>query len=131
MLLPLFVKLSIILSALALAACARTAPALPPDRTESALAEGHNSNVVSADIQALSCSDIRQEMSALEQHDQMLEQKIQSHRHTNQRAAFFGGFLFPPVLLNDAPAKALLDQNQERRDQLIVVSKDKRCPTVN
>ncbi len=113
-----------------LVGCARPAPPLP--ETVKALNQTLEQAVANlpASTRSLSCRDIGLKMDALKEHDSRLNQQIQSNRGKNQVAGYIGGVLFPPALLavdNDSLRKALLDQNQLRRDELIVAQSAKNC----
>tara|TARA_B100000676_G_scaffold293340_1_gene329957 strand:+ start:104 stop:514 length:411 start_codon:yes stop_codon:yes gene_type:complete len=113
-----------------LVGCARPAPPIP--ETAKALNQTLEQAVANlpASTRRLSCRDIGLKMDALKEHDSRLNQQIQSNRRKNQVAGYIGGVLFPPALLavdNDSLRKALLDQNQVRRDELIVAQSAKNC----
>lgn len=113
--------------------CARSAPVLPPDTSGGDPAAISKTMLsVPLFIKAMSCTEINSEFENLAKNDQALEKQIHSNRHKNQTAGYIAGVIFPPMLLavdNDDSSKNLLDQNQFRRDQLIITFRAKNCPT--
>lgn len=116
--------------ALSVAACARQAPSLPPDYGDGAMDSTQAVKSLPAHIQALSCGDIDRRLALIEKNDRALEETIRANRATNQAAGYIASVIFPPALFaaeHDGVAKGELNQNQEKRDQLLLVQKNKRC----
>tara|TARA_B100000424_G_scaffold263924_1_gene251732 strand:+ start:1245 stop:1556 length:312 start_codon:yes stop_codon:yes gene_type:complete len=89
---------------------------------------------VPQDIKSLSCQQINTEIEDLADHDSYLEQKINANRGRNQVAGYIAGVLFLPAIFavdNDDGTKTLLDENQVRRDHLVVAYRGKNCPSTN
>jgi len=85
---------------------------------------------VAPEIQKMTCAEMDQDFERLAQQDAFLEQGIHAHRTKNQAASYLSGFLLTPIVAeHDEEAKALLDQNQNRRDQLIVALRANHCST--
>lgn len=86
---------------------------------------------VPANVRAMNCRQINQEIEHLAENDSELEQQIQSNRGRNQVAGYIAGVIFLPALLavdNDSGTKSLLDQNQHYRDELVIAYRGKDCP---
>ena len=123
---------SCILLVLLTAACARIAPALPPEINTDVSALSAAFAGVPAEIRAMSCGGINTAIESLAENDDQLERQIQANRGQNQAAGFIAGVLFLPAILaveNDGGAKDRLDQNQRRRDDLIVAFRGNDCPS--
>ncbi len=122
----------LVVGVLAVSACARSAPALPDKSYNDdpvALAKALES--VPMSIKEMTCAEINSDIGNLAKHDSNLERQIESNRGKNQTAGYIAGVLFPPLILateHDNGAKALLDENQLRRDHLIITYRGKKCP---
>lgn len=118
------------LSAL-LAGCARSAPNLPADYQGDRAALDRAMTKVPANVLALNCGQINQEIERLAENDSALDRQIQSNRGQNQVAGYIAGVFFLPAILavdSDSGTKNLLDQNQLYRDNLVVAFRGKKCP---
>ncbi|MBO6784204.1 MAG: hypothetical protein JJ899_13175 [Alphaproteobacteria bacterium] len=118
-------------AALALAACARSAPELPPDYgSVSATDRLSASDFTSADLR-LTCGDIVSEQKAMTETARQLTGVIEANRQHNQVAGYFGGlFLFPLVAVRENPdEKTKLDRMQDRWDTLTQLKRFKDCDT--
>ena len=120
-LLPLRTIISIAAIALAIAACARNAPELPP------MAESMRIKPVSS----TSCVDIDQQLDQLSARMDRLEGDIQSNRHSNQTLGYLGVFFLLPLigLESNTAEKASLDAEQHQRDRLLAERTASRCPS--
>ncbi len=86
-----------------------------------------------SEIRDMPCPEIESDMARMTHQSADLEKQIEGNRKKNQ-TAWFLGMLFPPTMLaveNDKPAKSQLNQNQARRDHLIVASSEKGCSSLN
>lgn len=129
-------SISVCLVALAIAVggCARNAPALPPELGSSEAAIEKAMAAVPQNIKQMTCKQINFEIENLAQHDSYLEQKIQANRGKNQFAGYIAGVLFLPAIFaveNDDGTKTMLDENQMRRDHLVIAYRAKECPAEN
>lgn len=129
----MFSKTRIALFSLLLVAvgCARSAPPLPPDYVSDPNALASALEKVPPEIKKLDCEQINAEIENLTKQDQRLEEKIQSKRGKNQTVGYIAAVLFLPAILaaeNDEGSKSLLDENQVRRDNLIVAFRGNACP---
>ena len=118
--------------ALFVVGCARSAPPLPSSTSNSDETKEQVIARLPITTRNINCKEIFLELEGLKEHDSKLSIQIQGNRGTNQAAGYIGGVLFLPALLaveNDKSAKAMLDQNQYRRDQLIVAQWAKSCPS--
>lgn len=124
-------KLAVLAVAFVLGACARNAPALPPDL-------GHlppNQRLLVGDAESaegrMDCPELQQAATQSRVDIDRFEQAIASNRGRNQAAMYFGGVIFPPAYLavrTDEDAKKALDELQSKRDRIDRLSKAKRCP---
>lgn len=116
---------------LLLAACASSAPPLPVDTT----AVNRQRDLTEADFTpealALSCGQIAEEQAQLRDAMAKANQAIADNRTRNQVAGYFAALLIVPIVAvkgnvaeRDSIAKA-----QERRDQLVQLTRFKSCPT--
>lgn len=121
----------LIAGAVLLAACARSAPDLPPDYgSVSAQAKLSADQFTSEDLR-LSCNAIQAERAAITDEAGKLTGVIKGNRKRNQVAGYLGGlFLFPLVAAKENPdEKRRLDALQERWDTLIALQRFKTCPS--
>jgi hypothetical protein len=91
-------------------------------------------NSVPLEIQKMTCADINADIERLAQQDGYLDEQIRRHRGKNQTAGYIAATLFLPVILateSNNRTKGLLDQNQIRRDHLVVAFRGKHCPMTN
>jgi len=125
-------KVIFIAFTLLIVGCARTAPKLPTTNGGAGATLSHTIKSIPPEIQKMNCAEINDDFERLAQHDDHLEQRIHAHRTQNQVASFLTGFILTPIMAEqDEATKALLDQNQNHRDQLIVAMQIKRCATTN
>lgn len=79
----------------------------------------------------LGCTDISREWREIAQERGKAEANIAANRGHNQAMGYFGGLLFPPLLLtaehNDADKERLVEL-QRRRDVLIELGRSRSCP---
>lgn len=123
---------AVIATMLIVTGCARNAPSLPPDLEGDASAISTAMSNVPQDIQQMTCKQINAEIENLAEHDSYLEQQIKENRGKNQVAGYIAGVIFLPALLateNDDGTKTLLDENQKRRDHLVVAYRGNNCPS--
>ncbi len=114
-----------------LAACARSAPDLPPDYgSVNASAKLSADQFERADLDK-SCVTIVSEQAALTDEAGKLTGVIKGNRKRNQVAGYLGGlFLFPLVAAKENPGeKRRLDAIQERWDTLIALQRFRDCPS--
>lgn len=114
----------------ALAACARGAPELPPDYGSVNSSERLTIHHFTEDQLKLTCSEIGDGLTALNEAKDKHEAEIKSKRQQNQTAGYIAGLLFLPALLatdNSTEAKSGLDDIQTRRDTLIALERFKKC----
>lgn len=119
----------LLFGAIALAACARAAPELPPDYgSESASAKLTADKFTAVDLR-LTCPDIDREQTGLTTEAGGLTGVIESNRGRNQVAGYLGGlFLFPLVAAKNNPdEKRRLDELQARWDELTQLKRFKNC----
>lgn len=114
----------------ALSACARSAPDLPPDYgsvNPSTTLTADHFGVADLD---LSCADIVVEREAMTTEAGNMTGAIRQNRHHNQVAGYLGGlFIFPLIATRgNSGEKQRLDQIQERWDTLTMLDRYKKCP---
>ena len=129
-------SISVCLVALAIVVggCARNAPALPPELGNDEAAIAKAMAAVPQAVKQMSCKQINLEIENLAKHDSYLEEKIQANRGKNQFAGYIAGVLFLPAIFavdNDDGTKSMLDENQLRRDHLVIAYRAKECPAEN
>jgi hypothetical protein len=115
---------------LALVACARPSPELPPnlsDRpSEQRLLPGDSESAEAA----LDCNGLAGERERNRATTEELEKRIAGNRGHNQAVGYFGGVLFLPLLLAmkpDSDIKTTLDQLQSQRDRIDRLLQSRRC----
>jgi hypothetical protein len=118
------------LIALLVGACARAAPPLPPNLSdrpaEQRLLPGDDDSAEAK----LDCAALAAERARNLDATGQLERAIAGNRDHNQAVTYFGGLLFPPLLLAikpDSSAKKTLDDLQAQRDRIDRLSKARRC----
>ena len=113
-----------------LAACARSAPELPPDSGSTHATESLQMEQLEPAEAAASCTEIANSLSRNKREADALEAQIAGNRGQNQATAYIGGVLFLPALLateGDYDAKDGLDRLQRERDRLIALKRLKSC----
>lgn len=78
----------------------------------------------------LDCGGLADERSRNREAAQKLEGAIASNRGQNQAVGYFGGLLFPPLLIAlrpDEDAKKALDDLQVQRDRIDRLTKARKC----
>jgi len=118
------------LLALALGACARSSPELPPNLSdrppEQRLLPGDSASAEAK----LDCPGLLQERERNRTTADELEKKIAANRGQNQAAGYFAGILFPPLLLAmkpDTDIKTTLDELQSQRDRIDRLQQARKC----
>jgi len=121
----------LLIIALLITGCARSAPDLPPDLQEKTAAEAAEILKISADDLSMSCKSILSEMDQLNASYNIEEATIRSHRGQNQAASYLGLFFFPAYLAteSDSDSKKRLDSIQHRFDQLYYLKSIRQCGT--
>jgi hypothetical protein len=115
---------------LALAGCASSAPALPPDTTSLNRTRELDPNRFTPEDLALSCADIADERRDLADDMRYANRRIEVTRDRNQVAGYFGNFYGKPYLAargNNAE-KAWIAEAYDRQDTLLKLAQLKRCP---
>jgi hypothetical protein len=122
--------IALILSALVLSACARSAPDLPPDYGSVKPTAKLSADSFDADDLRLNCSDMESQKQALTSEASQLNGIIQGNRQHNPVAGYLGGlFLFPALAARENPEeKNRLDGIQARWDTLIQLGRFRQCP---
>lgn len=121
----------LIAGAVVLAACARSAPDLPPDYgSVSSQAKLSADQFAAADLR-LTCNGILAERETITAEAGKLTGVITQNRQHNQVAGYLGGlFLFPLIATKENPdEKRRLDAIQVRWDTLIALQRFKTCPS--
>lgn len=108
--------------ALVLAACARSAPDLPPQSDPSAIR-------LSAGEAAMSCTDIASAIDARRAERETLTAEIHGNRQRNQAAGYLGALFIVPLVAakNNTDEKTRLDEIQTELDRLYAVNRARRC----
>lgn len=122
--------ITLVLAALVVSACARSAPDLPPDYgSVKPAAKLSADSFDSADLR-LSCVGIDSEKQSLAGEASQLNGVIQGNRQHNQVAGYLGGlFLFPALAARENPEeKGRLDNIQARWDTLTQLDRFRQCP---
>ncbi len=123
-------RTKLVLLACLTAACARSAPDLPPDyasvnaRQELSL-ESFNDKDAKA-----TCEEIAAERDQIKADYVALERQVTSTRGQDQTAGYLSAVLFPPAALlidQNKDAKKVLDGWQARLDELTALSTVKSC----
>ena len=114
------------------AACARSAPELPPDygSVDSTTPSPALSDFDEVDA-AMSCTAIADEKARLRRKMAQLNAQITGKHGDNQVAGYVGGVLFPPLLLatdHSLDEKEALDKFQDRVDRLALLQRIRACP---
>ena len=126
-------RLFVLFIGISLAACARSAPDLPPDYWST----NPSDKIALADFEPtdarMSCVEITKEHDGLEQEMEELEAEIRSNRRQNQVAGYFLSVGLPLTLPaagavdHDTEEKQQLDQDQARMDKLSHLARLKSC----
>jgi hypothetical protein len=123
-------KNSALLIVLLAGACARAAPGLPPNLSD----RPPEQRLLAGDLDSaeakLDCRGLADERERNLQTTDQLEKAIAANRGHNQAVGYFGGVLFPPLLLAfkpDSDAKTTLDQLQSQRDRIDRLTKARKC----
>ncbi len=122
-------KVVFVAAMIALAACARSAPELPPDYgSVNAQAQLSAADFAESDLR-MTCGDIVSEQEDMTREARNLTGVIEGNRGRNQIAGYFGGlFLFPLLAVKENPAeKRKLDTMQARWDTLTQLKRFKQC----
>jgi hypothetical protein len=110
---------------LAVAGCARSAPALPVSY------QGAAPDVQLTEAErAMTCMEIDNKLAAGEQKTKDLEGIIQGNRHDNQVIGYVAAITVPPLALladGNSKEKEQLDKLQTERDRLYTVRRAKSC----
>jgi hypothetical protein len=115
---------------MAVAACARNSPSLPPDLSHLPADQRLLPGDTDSPEAKMDCAALKQEALRNRAATQQQEGLIASNRGHNQAVVYAGGVLFPPLLLasrNDDEAKKSLDQLQVQADRIDRLSKAKSC----
>lgn len=119
-----------VLLACLIAACARSAPDLPPDyasvnaRQELSLEDFNDKDAMAT------CEEIAAERNQIKANYVTLERQVTSTRRQDQTVGYLSAVLFPPaaILINqNKDAKKVLDEWQARVDELMALSAVKGC----
>lgn len=115
---------------LALAACATSAPSLPPDRASGSPGAAATIDSFSDHDRAMTCDDVAKEWSDTNAALAANNSAIESNRTQNQVAGYFGAMLIMPLAAtdNNDPEKAKIAATYQRRDTLIRLAAAKHCP---
>lgn len=117
---------------LALAACARDAPPLPPDLGHLPPSQRLLTTDVNSPEARLTCAELNEEAGRTRAATRQFEDTIAANRGHNQAILYFSGVLLPPLALaarTDEEAKKSLDDLQARSDRIDRLSKAKGCAT--
>lgn len=108
--------------ALALAACARSAPDLPPQSDPATIR-------LSAGEAAMSCADIASAIDVRRTERETLTAEIHGNRQRNQVAGYLGALFIVPLVAaeNNTGEKSRLDEIQSELDRLYAVNRARRC----
>lgn len=121
---------SLLVLALVLAACARSAPELPADRSSVNAAQPlFRSEFKAADL-ALACDAIANEQREIRSKADAYNRAIDRNRGQNQAMGYIGAVLFLPAVLateHNEAEKAELDRLQNRHDELIALRRINNC----
>ena len=112
---------SALLLALLVGACARAAPALPPNLSDRPPEQRLLAGDADSAEAKLDCRGLAQELARNRQTAERLEGVIASNRGQNQAAACLGGVFFLPLLIAikpDSDVKSALDQLQAQLDRI-------------
>ncbi len=121
---------SALLVALLAGACARAAPALPPNLSDRPAEQRLLPGDVNSAEATLDCAGLASERTRNLNATAQLEGAIAGNRERNQAVVYLGGVLFPPLLLAlkpDSDAKTTLDALQVQRDRIDRLSKAHKC----
>ena len=113
-----------------LAACARSAPELPPDYGSSSAQESLTLEQFDPVEAALDCEAIDKRMAMIKSEQAQYEARIRGNRSQNQAATYIGSVLFLPALLateGDHAAKKELDRLQAQWDRMTGLKRLKDC----
>jgi len=124
-------KALVVAMSVVVAGCARQAVNLPPEIGDDRAALSAALGKLPDDIKKMSCFEIKDDYQHLAKHDADLEQRITANRGKDQAAALLTGFIVPAMASanRDDVTKKLLDDNQIRRDHLIVAMRANSCPS--
>ena len=123
-------RTKLVLLACLIAACARSAPDLPPDyasvnaRQELSLEDFNDKDAMAT------CEEIAAERNQIKANYVTLERQVTSTRRQDQTVGYLSAVLFPPaaILINqNKDAKKVLDEWQARLDELTALSTVKSC----
>ena len=128
-------KLALLFSltaSLAFGACATQAPNLPEDYGSVHATDRISLADFDSEKAKLSCSDIKDELNALNTELNLQKQDIQNKRRQNQTAGYIGAVFFLPALLatdNSQEAKEKMTNIKDAKDLLFKLQTAKKCPT--
>ena len=128
--LPLRNRLAVIFSIVA-AACARSAPDLPPDYGSINATQEISLDAFSEQDANASCTEINAEQERVQVEFAAIENAITSTRQDDQTAGYLAAILLPPAGLaieQKTERKEQLDHMQARLDELNALSRVKNCP---
>lgn len=121
---------SLIVTAVALSACARPAPQLPPDYGSVDTGKTLTADQFKAADLNLSCPQIDQEQLRLTEEAGRMTGVISDSKGYNEAIGILGALFIVPALAADQNAgeKRRLDEIQVRWDTLIALRRFKTCP---
>lgn len=117
-------------AALALGACARSAPGLPPDLSHLPVEQRLLPGDLESPDAKLDCPTLVQNAAKDRELAAQLEDAIASNRQHNQAVGYAAAVLFPPLWFatrSDSEVKTTLDTLQTRRDRLDRLVVARKC----
>jgi hypothetical protein len=115
---------------LAVGACARPSPQLPPDLSHIPAEQRLLAGDAESAEGKLDCAGLVAERERNREAASKLEAAIAANRGHNQAIGYFSAVVFPPLLFAVRPdddSKKVLDELQVQRDRIDRLSKAKRC----